>query len=174
MLLLTDRVDEWVMSHLTEFAGKALASVTKGDLDLGKLADETEPQKPSEAQNAHQELVARIKKALGDRVKDVRPSQRLVDSPACLVVDAHDISANLKRLLKAAGQSYPESRPILEINAEHPLLKRLRDESDEKRVENWSALLLDQAILSEGGQLEDPAAFVRRLNDVLLVAAQAR
>ena len=174
VLLLTDRVDEWVMSHLTEFAGKALVAVTKGDLDLGKLADETEKQKQSEAQNAHQELVARIKKALGDRVKDVRQSHRLVDSPACLVVDEHDISANLKRLLKAAGQSYPESRPILEINPEHPLVKRLRDESDEKRVENWSALLLDQAILSEGGQLEDPAAFVRRLNDVLLVAAQAR
>ena len=173
VLLLTDRVDEWVMSHLTEFAGKALVAVTKGDLDLGKLADETEKQKQSEAQNAHQELVARIKKALGDRVKDVRQSHRLVDSPACLVVDEHDISANLKRLLKAAGQSYPESRPILEINPEHPLVKRLRDESDEKRVENWSALLLDQAILSEGGQLEDPAAFVRRLNDVLLVAAQA-
>ncbi|MFP5349221.1 MAG: molecular chaperone HtpG [Gammaproteobacteria bacterium] len=174
VLLLTDRVDEWVMSHLTEFAGKALAAVTKGDLDLGKLADEPEKQKQSEAQNAHQELVARIKKALGDRVKDVRPSHRLVDSPACLVVDEHDISANLKRLLKAAGQSYPESRPILEINPEHPLVKRLREESDDKRVENWSALLLDQAILSEGGQLEDPAAFVRRLNDVLLVAAQAR
>ena len=174
VLLLTDRVDEWVMSHLTEFAGKPLASVTKGDLDLGGLADEADKQKQSEAQAAYQELIVRIKKALGDRVKDVRPSHRLTDSPACLVVDEHDISVNLKRLLKAAGQSYPESRPILEINPEHALVKRLKDESNDKRVEDWSALLLDQAILSEGGQLDDPAAFVRRLNDVLLVAALAR
>ncbi len=174
VLLLTDRVDEWVMSHLTEFAGKPLASVTKGDLDLGGLADEADKQKQSEAQAAYQDLIVRIKKALGERVKDVRPSHRLTDSPACLVVDEHDISANLKRLLKAAGQSYPESRPILEINPEHALVKRLKDESNDKRVEDWSALLLDQAILSEGGQLEDPAAFVRRLNDVLLVAALAR
>ena len=174
VLLLTDRVDEWVMSHLTEFGGKPLVSVTKGDLDLGGLTDEADKQKQSEAQAAYQELIARIKKALGERVKDVRPSHRLTDSPACLVVDEHDISANLKRLLKAAGQSYPESRPILEINPEHALVKRLKDESNDKRVEDWSALLLDQAILSEGGQLEDPAAFVRRLNDVLLVAALAR
>jgi len=174
VLLLTDRVDEWVMSHLTEFGGKPLASVTKGDLDLGKLADEVDKQKQSEAQAEYQALLARIKKALGERVKDVRPSHRLTDSPACLVVDEHDISANLKRLLKAAGQSYPESRPILEINAEHALVKRLKDETNDKRVEDWSALLLDQAILSEGGQLDDPAAFVRRLNDVLLAAALAR
>ena len=174
VLLLTDRVDEWVMSHLTEFGGKPLASVTKGDLDLGKLADEADKQKQSDAQSEYQDLIARIKKALGERVKDVRPSHRLTDSPACLVVDEHDISANLKRLLKAAGQSYPESRPILEINAEHALVKRLKDETNDKRVEDWSALLLDQAILSEGGQLDDPAAFVRRLNDVLLVAALAR
>ena len=171
VLLLTDRVDEWVMSHLTEFGGKPLVSVAKGDLDLGKLADEVDSKKQTETEAAYQDVIARIKKALGERVKDVRPSHRLTDSPACLVVDEHDISANLKRLLKAAGQSHPETRPILEINPEHALVKRLKGETNEKRIEDWSSLLLDQAILSEGGQLDDPAAFVRRLNDLLLVAA---
>lgn len=150
VLLLHDRIDEWLMSHLTEFDGKPLASVAKGDLDLGKLEDAQERKRHEEEAAAHQDLVARIKQALGERVKDVRVTHRLTDSPACLVVDQWDVSVNLGRLLKAAGQSYPESKPILEVNPGHPLVARLKAEGDAARFADWSALLFDQALLAEG------------------------
>lgn len=170
VLLLYDRIDEWVMSHLTEFEGKPLASASKGGLDLGGLEDKQEQERHEEMEGAFKDLVDRVQQALGEQVKAVRVAQRLTTSPACLVVDEHDLSVNLSRLLKAAGQSLPPARPTLEINPAHPIVERLRHERDDKRFADWSQLLFDQALLSEGGQLEDPAAFVRRLNDLLIPA----
>ena len=166
VLLLSDRVDEWVLGHLTEFQGKPLASVAKGGLDLGKLEDAAEKQAQEEQAGAFKELVGKIQASLGDRVKEVRVTHRLTDSPACLVADEHEMGGNLARLLKAAGQKVPDSKPILEINPEHPVVQRLK--YGEKRFDDWSAVLFDQALLAEGGQLDDPAAFVRRVNALLL------
>jgi molecular chaperone HtpG len=168
VLLLSDRVDEWVVSHLHEFGGKALQSVAKGDLDLGKLEDEAEKKEQEKEAGEYKDITDKIKAALGDRVKDVRVTLRLTDSPACLVAGEHDLGANLERLLKVAGQSVPSSKPILEINPRHPLLQRLKDDSDSERFSDWSHVLFDQALLSEGGQLEDPAGFVKRLNQLML------
>jgi molecular chaperone HtpG len=166
VLLLYDRVDEWVVTHLTEFDGKALTSVAKGGLDLGKLEDEAEKKENEQDAKELKGLVERIRTSLGERVKDVRITHRLTESPACLVADAHDISGNLARLLKAAGQPGPSSKPILEINPKHPVVLRLVDE--EKKFDDWAAVLLDQALLAEGGQLDDPAAFVKRINQLML------
>jgi molecular chaperone HtpG len=166
VLLLSDRVDEWVLGHLTEFEGKPLQSVAKGGLDLGKLEDEAERQAQEAQAGEFMDLAEKMKKALGDRVKEVRVTHRLTDSPACLVADEHDIGGNLARILKAAGQNAPASRPVLEINPGHPMVQRLKYE--EKRFDDWSAVLFDQALLAEGGQLEDPAGFVRRINQLML------
>jgi len=168
VLLLTDRVDEWALSFLTEFQGKPLQSVAKGGLDLGKLADEAEKKEQEKEAGEYKELIERVKKALGEKVKDVRVTQRLTDSPVCLVADEHDMGMHLERLLKAAGQKVPGSRPILEVNPHHPLVERLKTESDEVRFGDWSQVLFDQALLAEGGQLEDPAGFVKRLNQLIL------
>ncbi|GBG15809.1 molecular chaperone HtpG [Novimethylophilus kurashikiensis] len=168
VLLLSDRVDEWLMSSLTEFDGKKLQSVAKGDLDLGKLEDEAEKEEQKKAEDAFKDLVDKIKTTLGDeKVREVRVTHRLTDSPACLVTGENDMSANLERLLKAAGQKSPNTKPILEINPQHALVSRLKDESDEGRFADWVNLLFEQALLAEGGQLEDPASFVRRLNGLL-------
>jgi molecular chaperone HtpG len=166
VLLLSDRVDEWVIGHLTEFEGKPLASVAKGDLNLGKLEDETEKQEQQQEASEFKELVEKIKASLGERVKDVRVTHRLTDSPACLVSDQFDIGMNLARILKAAGQKGPPSRPILEVNPKHPVVLRLRHE--DKRFDDWAAVLFDQALLAEGGQLDDPAGFVKRVNQLML------
>ncbi len=166
VLLLSDRVDEWVLGYLNEFQGKPLASVAKGGLDLGTLEDEAEKQAQAAQAGEFKELVDKIKASLGERVKDVRVTHRLTDSPACLVADEHDLGGNLARLLKAAGQKVPDSQPILEINPDHPVVQRLKYE--EKRFDDWSAVLFDQALLAEGGQLEDPASFVRRVNALML------
>jgi molecular chaperone HtpG len=171
VLLLSDRVDEWMVSHLTEFEGKPLTSVAKGDLDLGKLEDETEKKERESIEGEAKELMEKITKSLGERVKEVRVTHRLTDSPACLVADENDMSANLARMLKAAGQNAPSSKPILEINPRHPLVARLKHE--EARFDDWAALLFDQALLAEGGQLEDPAGFVKRMNQMLLALAPA-
>ena len=167
VLLLSDRVDEWVGSNLNEFDGKPLASVAKGDLDLGKLADEDKKEQEKEA-GEYKDLIEKISKNLGDRVKQVRVTFRLTASPACLVAEEHGMSANLERMLKSAGQQVPRSKPILEINPHHPLVQRLRGEADETRFGDWSYILFDQALLAEGGQLDDPATFVKRLNDLML------
>ena len=167
VLLLSDRVDEWLLSNLTEFAGKPLASVAKGTLDLGELEDEAEKTAQKNTEDALQPLVERIQKTLGERVKGVRVSHRLTESPACLVTGEGDMSANLERLLKAAGQAAPTIKPTLEINPSHALVTRLNREADESRFADWANLLLEQALLAEGGQLEDPASFVRRLNSLL-------
>ncbi|EXJ13694.1 molecular chaperone HtpG [Imhoffiella purpurea] len=168
VLLLSDRVDEWLVSHLTEYKGKTLQSVAKGDLDLGDLADQEEKEAKEKAAAEHGSLIEHLKKSLGERVEEVRPSTRLVDSPACLVVGEADMSANLARVLKAVGQDAPETKPTLEINLDHPLVKRLEAETDDARFEDLSMILFDQAQLAEGGQLDDPAAFVGRLNKLML------
>jgi molecular chaperone HtpG len=169
VLLMYDRIDEWVASSLTEFEGKPLQSVTKGDLDLGRLkGDEAKPQEPPADDRP---LLDRIQKALTDRASAVRTTERLTDSPACLVSDEHGLSTNMERILKAAGQDVPGSRPVLEINLAHPIVKRLKSETDERRFADWSHILFDQATLAEGGQLDDPASFVKRLNELMLTLA---
>ena len=166
VLLLTDHVDEWVVSNLSAFEGKPLVSVAKGGLDLGKLEDESEKQEQEKDAGAFKELTDKIKASLSDRVKEVRVTHRLTDSPACLVADVHDINANLARLLKASGQKAPVSQPILEINPKHPVVLRLKVE--EKKFDDWASVLFDQALLAEGGQLDDPASFVKRINQLML------
>lgn len=166
VLLLSDRVDEWVVGHLTEFDGKPLQSVAKGGLDLGKLEDEAEKKEQEKEAGEYKELTDKVKQALEARVKDVRITHRLTDSPSCLVSDEHDLSGNLARMLKAAGQKAPEVKPILEINPHHPAVQRLKYE--EARFNDWANLLFEQAQLAEGGQLEDPAGFVKRINDLML------
>jgi molecular chaperone HtpG len=168
VLLLSDRVDEWLVSHLHDYKGKHLQSISKGDLDLGALADAQEKEKVEQAAKEHGDLLKRLKDALEDRVSEVRVSTRLVDSPACIVVGAHDMSANLARVLKAVGQEAPDQKPILEVNLEHPLVKRLESEGDESRFNDLGLILLDQSQLAEGGQLDDPAAFVGRLNKLMM------
>ena len=166
VLLLSERVDEWVMGYLTEFDGKPLASVAKGGLDLGKLEDEAEKQEQEKQANDCKELTEKIKKSLAERVKEVRVTHRLTDSPACLVADEHDIGGNMARMLKAAGQKVPATSPIMEINPTHPVVMRLKEE--EKHFDDWAAVLFDQALLAEGGQLDDPAGFVKRVNHLML------
>jgi molecular chaperone HtpG len=166
VLLLSDRVDEWVVSHLTEFEGKALASVARGGLDLGNLADEAEKKEQEQEAGDFKELIEKIKASLGERVKEVRVTHRLTESPACLVADEHEMSGNLARLMKAAGQKAPASQPILEINPKHPVVLRLKYE--DKKFDDWAAVLFDQALLAEGGQLDDPAGFVKRINQLML------
>ena len=172
VLLLADRVDEWLTNSLTEFDGKQLQSVAKGDLDLGDLDDEEEKKAHEETDKNFEDLVSRVKENLGDNVKDVRITHRLTDSPACLVVDDQDMSANLERMLKAAGQEVGGTKPIFELNPEHPMVVRLKDEKDDARFSDWSSILFDQAILAEGGQLEDPASYVKRLNELLLTLSK--
>ena len=164
VLLLVDRVDEWMLSHLYEFDGKPLQSVAKGAVDLGKLQDEDEKKHAEEAATAFKPVLDRLKETLKDRAKDVRVTTRLVDSPACLVVEEGDMSGHLARMLKQAGQSAPKSQPTLEVNAEHALVKRLEGSTQFDELAN---ILFDQAVLAEGGQLEDPAAYVRRVNALL-------
>lgn len=169
VLLLSDRVDEWLVSNLPEVEGKALQSVAKGALDLGKLKDQDSAEEIKKAEEQYKGFLERMKKVLGDKVKEVRISHRLTQSPACLVVEEHDMGTSLRNLLKAAGHDIPKVAPILEINPGHSLVARLNDEQDERRFEDWAAILFDQALLAEGGQLDDPAGFVRRLNDLLLL-----
>jgi len=171
VLLLSDRVDEWVTGHLTEFDGKTLQSVAKGGLDLGKLEDVAEKEEAEKAADEYRELIDKVKATLGEKVKDVRVTHRLTDSPSCLVADQHDLGGNLQRILKAAGQQAPASRPILEINPKHPAVQRLKYE--EARFDDWANLLLEQATLAEGGSLDDPAGFVRRINDLMLALSLA-
>jgi molecular chaperone HtpG len=166
VLLLSNRVDEWLVSNLFEFEGKALTSVAKGGLDLGALEDAAEKQAQEKQADEFKGLTEKIKASLGDKVKEVRITHRLTDSPACLVADEHDMSGNLARLLKAAGQKAPNSQPILEINPTHPVVTRMQGES--AHFDDWTAVLFDQAMLAEGGQLDDPAGFVKRINQLML------
>ena len=173
VLLMYDRIDEWVVSHLDAFEGKQLQSVAKGDLDLGDLEDREDKERQEKTATEFKEFTARIKNALGERVGDVRVTHRLTTSPACLVTGEHDISTNMGRLLRASGQGGPVVRPVLEINPAHPLVVRLKAVEGYTQFSDWSSLLFDQALLSEGGQLDDPAGFVRRLNELLDVLTTA-
>ena len=169
VLLLHDRIDEWVAAHLTEFDGKPLQSVAKGDLDLGKLAgSEADAEQKDRLADDFKPVLERIRKALDGRASEVRLTDRLTESPACLVGDKDGISANLERILRAAGQDVPDVPLALEINPAHPLVERLKAEMDETRFADWSRILFDQALLAEGGRLADPAAFVKRLNALML------
>ena len=168
VLLLTDRVDEWMLSHLYEFDGHPLTSVAKGAVDLGQLQDEDEKKQAEAAAEAAKPLIERLKKTLGERAKDVRVTTRLVDSPACIVADEGDMSGHLARMLKAAGQEAPKSLPILEINTEHALVKKFDSAEGSERFDDLAHIVFDQAVLAEGGVLEDPAAYVRRVNALLV------
>lgn len=167
VLLLSDPVDYILETELSEFNGTQFQSVSRGVVDLGKLEDEQEKEEHQKAASEFKELVERVKTVLGDKVKDVRTTTRLTSSPACLVVDEYDIDPGLERLLKAAGQTVPGSKPIMEINPNHPIILKMKNESDEQRFSDWSWILFDQSVLSLGEQLENPVRFVNRLNDLL-------
>ncbi|MBI1194553.1 MAG: molecular chaperone HtpG [Gammaproteobacteria bacterium] len=167
VLLMHERVDDWMLTALDTFDDKPLRSVAKGDLELGNLEDEAEKEARKQAADELGDIVQRMKDVLGDQVKDVRVTDRLTDSPACLVVEEDEMALNLRRMLESAGQAVPHSEPILEVNPTHPLMANIRDEQDEDRFKDWVHILHDQALLSEGGQLKDPALFVKRLNGLL-------
>lgn len=164
VLLLSDRIDEWLLAHLTEFAGVSLQSVTKSNLDLTKIENESHKKEVEEKTESFKPFTDRIQKALSEQIKDVKLSHRLTQSPACLVSDDHDMGQQMQRILKASGQQITPSKPILEINPVHPFIVKLQNESDENKFKDWSEILFDQAVLAEGGQLDDPAQFVQRLN----------
>lgn len=168
VLLLSDRVDEWLMSHLHDFEGKQFQDVGKGELDLGKLDTEEEKQAQEKVAEQLKPLLERVKAALDEQVAEVRITHRLTDSPACVVVGEHDMGAQMRRILEAAGQKLPESKPIFELNPEHPLVKKLEQEANDQRFGDLAHILFDQANLAEGAQLQDPAAYVQRLNKLLL------
>jgi molecular chaperone HtpG len=168
VLLLSNRVDEWLVSHLTEFDGKQLQSVAKGELDLGDLDSEEDKKEQEKSNEDHKQFVERIAATLGDKVSTVRVTNRLTASPACLVSEGHDMGLNMERIMKAAGQEMPTSKPVFEVNPEHPLVLKLQGESEGDRFNDLVEVLFDQALLSEGGQLEDPATFVHKLNELLL------
>ena len=167
VLLLSDRVDEWMLGNLTDFESQKLQSIAKGDLDLGGLETETEKEIQKKIEEEAKTLLERVKATLGDAVKEVRVTHRLTESPACLVAAVHDLSGNMARILKAAGQNAPESKPILELNPSHKLVKRLENETEESKFSDLAHLVFDQALLAEGGQLDDPAAFVKRMNSLI-------
>jgi molecular chaperone HtpG len=169
VLLMYERIDDWMSSYLTEYAGKKLRNVAKGDLDLSKFGGSNEAQR-KEAEKAAEGVVSKLKELLGERVRDVRVSSRLTDSPSCLVLDENDMGIAMQRLLKQAGHDVPESKPVLEINPTHALVRRLEGESDAARAADLGLLLLEQAQILEGAQLDDPAAYVRRVNSLLVNA----
>lgn len=168
VLLLSNRIDDWLMGHLMEYDGKSFQDVGKGSLDLGKLDSEEDKKEQEKVEQEMAPFVERMKEALKDDVEEVRITHRLTESPACLVVGDHDMGAQMRRLLEAAGQAVPESKPIIEINPTHPLVEKLDQEQDEDRFKDLSHILFDQANLAEGGSLKDPAAYVSRLNKLLL------
>ena len=174
VLLLHDRIDEWVVAHLDAFDGKPLQSVAQGDLDLGALSgSETDDRRRKETEDEFKPIVERVRKALGSKAHDVRLTHRLTESPACLVSGQDGLSANLERVLRAAGQAVPNVPLVLEINPAHPIVARMKDETDDARFRDWSHILFDQALLAEGGRLEEPAGFVKRLNELMLALAGA-
>jgi molecular chaperone HtpG len=168
VLLFSDRIDEWLMSHLTEFDGKPFQNIGKGELDLGDLDTEEEKQEQEKLSKEHEGLIERVKSAVGEKVNEVRVTHRLTSSPACLVVNEFDMGAQMRRIMEQAGQTLPETKPILELNPTHPLVEKLDQEQDEDRFKELTLVLFDQAHLAEGGQLDDPAAYVHRLNKLLL------
>jgi molecular chaperone HtpG len=172
VLLMYDRVDEWLVAHLTEFEGKKLQSVAKGELDLGQVETGDEKKEHKKIEKEAKDVVRRIKKSLGDKVEDVRVSHRLTNSPSCIVLNEHDMALYMQHLLKQAGHDMPGSRPVLEINPTHPIVQRMRDKSAEQGFDDWAQILFEQAVLAEGGQLENPAGFVARLNTLMFEIAK--
>ena len=168
MLLLTDRIDEWLMSYLSEFDGKSFVDVARGDLNLGNLDSEEEKKEAEEVAKAKEGLVERIKASLGDAVSEVRVSHRLTDSPAILAIGEQDLGMQMRQILEASGQKVPDSKPIFEFNPAHPLIEKLDGEQNEERFGDLSHILFDQAALAAGDSLKDPAAYVRRLNKLLV------
>ena len=168
VLLLSDRVDEWFISHLMEFDGKQFQDVTRGELDLGKLDTDEDKKQQEESDKQAEPLLNRIKESLGDQVTEVRTTHRLTDSPACLSIAENDMGAQMRKIMEATGQAMPDFKPVFEINPEHPLVQKLDEESDEDRFSDLAAILFDQASLAEGGQLDDPASYIQRLNKLLL------
>ncbi len=168
VILLHDRVDEWLASYLTEYEGKKLQSITRGDLDLRDLEYKEEKELKEKTEKEFDAVIKQMKEVLGEKVKDIRVTTRLTDSPACLISDENDLSGHMQRMLEAAGQMVPGAKPILELNPEHMLIQKLKDEQDDAKFGEWSNILFDQALLAEGGQLEDPASFVKRLNALLI------
>ncbi len=168
VLLLSERIDEWMMSHLTEYQEKAFQSVTRGDLDLGDVEDEETKKEHEASEKEVAGLIERVKTALGDKVKEVRFTHRLTDSPACVVTDDNDMSSQMAKLMESVGQAAPDTKPVFELNPEHQLVKHINNEQDEDKFSKWSEVLLDQALLAERGSLKDPAGFVSRLNTLML------
>lgn len=168
VLIMYDRVDEWMMSYLNEYDGKTLSSVAKGDLDLGEIQDKEEKQHQESVEKESEKLVARLKEKLGEKVAEVRVSHRLTSSPACIVLGEQDMAMHMQQLMKQAGHEIPENKPTLEINPVHPILKKMDGESDEDKFSEWSHMILDQAVLAEGGQLDDAAGFVNRINELII------
>ncbi len=166
VILLSDRVDEWLTSHLNEYDGKSIVSIAKGELDLGET--EEDKKELEEKAESSKEMIERMKKALDSKVDDVRVSSRLTDSPACIVINEHDMAMHMQRLMKEAGHAMPSGKPVLEINPDHPIVKRMDDEKSDDQFNDWSDFLFDQAILAEGGQLDDPASFVSQMNKMLV------
>ena len=169
---MSDRVDEWLMSHLTEFDEKSFQSITHGELDLGDLDDEDSKKAQEEAEKQVEGLTERVKTVLGDKVVEVKFTHRLTDSPACIVADGSGMTTQMIKLMQAAGQPVPEAQYHFELNPEHSLVKMLADEQDEERFGQWTEVLFDQAALSEQGSLKDPAAFVQKLNTLLMNLAK--
>ncbi len=172
VLLMSERIDEWLINHLTEFDGKQLHSVTRGDLELGELEDAAEKEAQEKLETESEGLVKRVKEVLGDKVAEVKVTSRLTDTPACVVAGAGEMSSQMIKLMQAAGQAVPESKPVFEINPEHPLVKRLDTEQDEEVFGQWADLLLQQAQLSEKGSLADPSAFIKLMNKMLLASVK--
>ena len=168
VLIMYDRVDEWMMSYLNEFDGKSFSSVAKGDLDLGEIQDKEEKEQQESVEKEAEKLVERLKQQLDDKVAEVKVSHRLTTSPACVVLGEQEMAMHMQQLMKQAGHEVPDNKPTLEINPSHPILKKMDVEIDEDRFGDWSKLLLDQAILAEGGQLDDAAGFVHRMNELII------
>lgn len=174
VLLLTDRIDEWLVVHLPEYNGKKLVSVAKGALDFAKPSDAKTETEQKEMQTQFEDLLKKMQEVLGEKVKEVRLSERLTDSPVCLVADENEMGIHLQRILQAAGQNVPKSQPIMEINPEHAIIKQLNSEKNQQHLTEWTNILFDQSLLAEGSQLEDPAGFVKRLNTLLLQLSEKK
>ena len=171
VLLMSDRVDEWMMSFIQDYKDKKFVSVAKGQLDLGDLETEEDKKEQEEAQKGAEKIVERLKETLGDRVSEVKVSTRLTSSPACLVMNEQDMALHMQQILKQAGQTVPSSKPVLEINPDHPVMKKVEEATDDQFT-NWSNLIYDQSVLAEGGQLDDPASFVKSMNEMLLAMSK--
>ncbi|MEX2365076.1 MAG: molecular chaperone HtpG, partial [Pseudohongiellaceae bacterium] len=168
VLLLSDRVDEWMMSYLLEYDGKQFQDITKGNLDLGDLDSEADKEQKKQEEEKAKPLLERVKNSLGDKVSEVKTTSRLTDSPACVSIAEHDMGAQMRKIMEAAGQAVPDFKPVFELNVSHPLVEKLDKEPDEERFADLSAILFDQAMLAEGEHLDDPGTYIKRLNKLLL------